>query len=475
MPATTKDPVGYGLSKELRTERKKLADKANSIAKKANEEKREWSESERAEFDKLYSAVEELDTRITKLEKLESGEDEGSESGSDGGSENTQPDDEGNRSNPRGVANRNNPRPGDNPARGGAMQNRARVAPRQAYETPEQFRNRERRATKEYFDATLNYLLYGNAAIMNNRAVQADVDVLGGYLILPEIIGNKLLKAVDNILFLQKKATVTKVTNAQSLGNPSLDNNPDAPDWTTEIATITQDSSMSFGKRSLTPTPLRKRLLVSERFLRMAFQAYFDSNDDANGQGGSPEDIIINRLAYMFANTKEKFFFLGNGVGQPLGIFTPSARGISTSRDIQTGSATNLTYNGLINAKFALKAQYHNDAEWIASRAFVSKAMQLVDSNGRPLLDFQTLPNTPTTLLQCPVNMSEWTPNVFTSGSYVGAIGVMRFYHIVDSQDVTVKQADQLYMETGQVGFFMSAESDGMPALEEAFVRLITN
>ena len=67
----------------------------------------------------------------------------------------------------------------------------------------------------------------------------------------------------------------------------------------------------------------------------------------------------MQRLGYKFAITHEKNFLTGTGQNQPLGVFTASNYGISTSRDVATGnSATAIAMNGLINAKCALKAAY---------------------------------------------------------------------------------------------------------------------
>lgn len=480
--------VLFAQLKETREKRQKAYTDVNKLVKKVQDEKRDMSAEERAQFDTITDMVLQHDSEIKKLSALVGGEEE--EEGDTPTESESSNDDSGDDSE-RGVSNRNTEErnrtqkpkntgrradPNDNPSRA-RWTNPPEVKQRFG-ETAAQFATRSRRASREYSSVVFDYLRGGDRAMImspNARALQADVDFIGGYLVLPEQITQKILKKVDNIIWLQKKANVMKVPNAASLGMPTLDNDPADPDWTTEIATISADSSMTFGKRALTPTPIRKRILVSERFLRLAFDATFWSNDDANGAGGSPADIVINRLAYKIAATKERYFFLGNGAGQPLGIFTASSRGVSTARDVQTGSATNLTYSGLVEAKYTLKAQYQNTAEWAFNKAGVKKLMQLVDSNGRPLLDINTFPNQPTTVLGNVLNISEYVPSTFTTGLYVGALFDPNFYGIADSQEVTVTKADQLYLETGQIGFFISAESDGMPLLEEAFVRLITN
>jgi HK97 family phage major capsid protein len=68
--------------------------------------------------------------------------------------------------------------------------------------------------------------------------------------------------------------------------------------------------------------------------------------------------------------------------------------------------------------------------------------------------------------------MSEYVPNTFTSGLYVGLFGDLRYYWIADSLMFELQRLDELYAETNQVGMIGRWESDGMPILEEAFARV---
>ena len=78
------------------------------------------------------------------------------------------------------------------------------------------------------------------------------------------------------------------------------------------------------------------------------------------------------RLAYKFAVTMEQAYMTGTGAGQPLGVFVASADGITTARDVATdNAATAPTFNGLINAKYALKGQYWPAAKWLMHRDVV--------------------------------------------------------------------------------------------------------
>jgi len=185
------------------------------------------------------------------------------------------------------------------------------------------------------------------------------------------------------------------------------------------------------------------------------------------------ENIIRDRFAYQFAVTQENGFLNGNGVNQPLGIFTASADGIGTGRDVSTGNTTTLIKaDGLIEAKYTLKQGYMQNARWIFHRDAVKQIRKLKDGEGNYLWQSGIATDRPATILDNPYLMSEYAPNTFTTTLYVGAIGDFSHYWIVDAMGMSVQVLTELYAETNQNGYIARMETDGMPTLEEAFVRV---
>ena len=316
------------------------------------------------------------------------------------------------------------------------------------------------RAEDEYEKAFNRSLICGLSGLTRDeyRALSAGTDTEGGYLTVPEQFITSFISSVDDLVYVRQKATTFGVPTAASLGVPTLDSDPGDADWTSELLSGDEDSDMDFGKRSLHPHALKKRLKVSEKLIRMAPQ--------------NVDKLVKGRLAYKFGVTHEKAFLTGTGANQPLGLLTASDNGISTGRDISTGNtATGIKTDGLIDAKFSLKAQYQAKAEWLFHRDAVKMIRKLKDGNGDYLWK-QGLSDKPDTILELPYHMSEYVSNTFTTGLYVGIIGDLSFYWIADALNMTIKVADQLYLETGQIGYFGNMESDGMPVLEEAFARV---
>jgi HK97 family phage major capsid protein len=291
------------------------------------------------------------------------------------------------------------------------------------------------------------------------RALQMDSDVAGGFTVAPQQFVADLIQAVDNAVFMRGLATVSQLIGAHSIGRPSLDTDVADSDWTSELATGNEDSDMGFGKRELTPHPLAKRIKVSRKLLRHSPLG--------------PEALVRARLAYKMGVTQEKAFMTGNGAQKPLGIFTASNDGISTGRDVSTdNTGTAVTFDGLKAAKWTLKSAYWPKAQWIAHRDFGQQVDKIKDGNGQYIWQASVVAGAPDRLLNFPINFSEYAPNTFTSGLYVAMLGDYSNYWIAESLSFEIQNLNELYAATNQVGFISRSELDGMPVLEEAFVRV---
>ena len=163
----------------------------------------------------------------------------------------------------------------------------------------------------------------------------------------------------------------------------------------------------------------------------------------------------------------------GDGSQKPLGVFVASADGISTARDVSTGNtATSIMGDGLIEAKYSLKEAYWPRARWIFHRDAVKQIRKLKDGNGQYIWQAGISGGVPDRILELPYTTSEFAPNTFTTGQYVGILGDFQKYWIVDALDMVMQRLTELYAETNQTGFIARYEGDGAPVLEEAFARV---
>lgn len=400
--------------KELREQRGKLIHDARELLNKAEAEKRSLTAAEDATYAELIGKQEELRSSIEREEKLAEAERDAAAQVA------------------RGL----------DSAKGGQRGNAA---------DPE----------VELRTKAFTKLIISGARSLNDvevRALQADSNSAGGFIVAPEQFVTGLIKNIDDMVFIRQRATKFRLPTAASLGAATLANDPADAAWTTELATGNEDSDMSFGKRALNPHPLAKRLKVSNKLLRMAAGA---------------EGLVRDRLAYKFGISQEKAFMTGTGVNQPLGVFTASADGVTTARDVSTGNSTTaVTFDGLINAKFSLKGQYWARADWMFHRDVLSQITKLKDGDGQYMWRESVRDGEPDRLLGRPVMMSEFAPNTMTTGQYVGILGDFSNYWIADALDFQIQVLKELYAETDQTGFIGRLSTDGMPTLAESFARV---
>ena len=306
------------------------------------------------------------------------------------------------------------------------------------------------------------YLRFGMNSLdaAEKRALDATTDASGAYTVPDEQFVAQLLKDVDDMVIIRSLATKYQLTKAASMGIPTLEADPADADWTTELLTGNEDSTMEFGKREFTPSPFAKRIKISKTLI--------------NKSALPIEDIVRSRIAYKFSITEEKAYMTGNGTGKPLGIFVASADGIPSTRDVSAeNTSTAITFNGLLNAKYSLKSQYLAKADWIFHRdglKMIAKIKNVED--GRYAWEQSVQVGQPDRLLGRPFYMSVYAPNTFTASQYVGILGDFSFYWIVDALDMQIQVLYELYAETNQIGYIARKEGDGMPVMGNAFARV---
>lgn len=327
-------------------------------------------------------------------------------------------------------------------------------------EQQNQQRDNEPDKDKELRAAFLRHMQYGSSQTLSEyRALAQDNPTQAGYLVAPEKFVSEVIKELNNVLFFRQIAKVLPpLQGAQSLGYPKRTARMGSASWGTEIAAPTTDSTLAFGKRQFKPQPSSAEILVSKTLIRNA---------------PNTEGIVRDEFTFMFGALQETAYMTGTGANQPLGVFTASADGISTSRDVSTGNTdTEIKFDGLFEAKYAIKEQYQPRLEWIFHRDGVKKIAKLKDSNGQYIWQPSVVADQPDRLLARPVRMSEYAPSTFTTGQYVGIIGDFNNYWICDSLAMEIQVLMELYARTNQIDYMARIETDGMPVLEECFARV---
>lgn len=293
-------------------------------------------------------------------------------------------------------------------------------------------------------------------------ALQSDNPEQAGYLLASEQFATGMLKEVDDLLFIRRYAKIHTVMEAGSLGIRKRTQRMNTFGWSSELQVSGEDSSLKFGKKVLAPHHLTGMIRISRDLVRRSMQGVVAE--------------VQSEMARDAGETMEDGYLTGSGAQQPLGVFTPSADGISVSRDVPTLSATSITSDGLVDAKFALKSQYRTGLlgaiRWLFHRDAVKIISKLKLSDNQYLWQPGLQQGQPDTLLGFPIDESERVPNTFTNGNYVGLLANWNYYEIADALDMEIQVLIEKYADTNQIGYIGRLKTDGMPTIEEAFVRL---
>jgi len=305
-----------------------------------------------------------------------------------------------------------------------------------------------------------SYLQEGTPQVMAEyRALQQDNPTQAGYLVAPEQFVSELIKEMADATFMRQKARVLPpLKNAQSLGYPTRTAGMGSFSWGTEISAPTPDTSLAFGKREFKPNPGTSEILISKTLVRNV------PNADA---------LVRSEIAEEIGGQYEIAYMTGDGAGKPLGLFVASADGIPVSRDVSTGNtATEIKFDGLLEAKYSVKKKFQANAEWVFNRLAIKQLAKLKNADGQYIWQASVVLGTPDLLLGRPVNESEYAPSTFTSGLYVGVYGDLKNYWICDSLAMEIQVLMELYARTNQIDYITRIETDGAPVMANAFARI---
>lgn len=300
-------------------------------------------------------------------------------------------------------------------------------------------------AIKTYKDAVETYTLGTNAT--------------AGYLSAPMEFREELIKELDNVSIMRGLArNIGTIGATQSLGFPVMTARATDAEWVSEVAAAPVEGTIAFGLREFKPNRMAKMIKISKTLM--------------NHSNLAPQ-VLLDEMRYAIGITQEKAYMTGDGSGKPLGIFVASNSGIPSSRDVATdNTASAMTFDGLMNAKYSLKEGYLANANWIFHRDAVKQLAKIKDQDNRYIWEPSVVVDTPDRLLGVPVHTSEYCPNTFSANAYVGIIGDFRHYWIVDADQLEMQVLNELYAVNNQVGYLFNYFGDGAPVLGEAFARV---
>ena len=292
------------------------------------------------------------------------------------------------------------------------------------------------------------------------NALSLGSDATAGYLTAPVEFVQELIKGLDNILFMRKiSRLVGPIGAAQSLGFPFVKTEATDATWTAEVDPAAEETTLEFGRREFKPNKLAKLIKVSKTLVSHAPMA---------------EGVVMQAIIDKIATAQENGYLNGNGTGQPLGIFTAHASGIPVSRDVATGNTdTTITFDGLMEARGALKQQYRAGAQWVMHRDLEKQLAKIKDGEGQYIWQPSLIAEQPDRLLGFNTNLSEYAPKTYTTGLYAAVLGnFQKGYWIADADSLAIQVLRELYAVNNQIGYLVDYFGDGAPVDPNAFVRV---
>jgi len=289
------------------------------------------------------------------------------------------------------------------------------------------------------------------------RTYQVDSDTAGGYLVPPQFM-MEVISDLDNEVFMRGISRSFQVNARAEVSWPRKTARASGATRTGEISTVTEDTNLAFGLLKLKPGTLTSYIKVSRDLIRSGAM--------------SVEQIVREELNYDFSVTEEAEFMTGDGALEALGIFTPSANGISTSRDVTLANATTIVGDDFWDTYFNLKPGYRMNSTWALSTTAVKIARKLKDGNGEYIWENGIAGGVPPTICGRPYFESEYVPDTFTASNYVGLLGDFRWYYILDDMGLEIQRLNELNALTNEIGFVGRMGMDAAPAKEEAFSRM---
>ena len=281
-----------------------------------------------------------------------------------------------------------------------------------------------------------------------HNVMEEGVDANGGYLV-PEEFERQIITGLDEFNVMRSLCKV--ITTSAERKIPVAATHSTAA-WTAENAAYTE-SDPTFSQKTIDAFKLTDLVKVS---IELLDDSMFDL-----------EEYIAKEIARAFGIAEEQAFCVGNGSGQPTGLFTANGGTVG----VTTAGATAITADEIISLVYALKSPYRKNAKFLMNDATVAAIRKLKDGNGNYLWQPALTAGQPDRLMGYELHTSPYVPTL-AAGAYTVAFGDFSNYWIADRSGRTVQRLNELYSTNGQVGFVATERVDGKIILPEG-IQLI--
>jgi len=280
------------------------------------------------------------------------------------------------------------------------------------------------------------------------KALSVSNDTSGGFLAPPEYV-RELIKTITEITPFRNVARV-RTTSQKSVQMPSRTATFSAA-WVAENGTRSETTGYTTQLEEIPTHELYALVDISEQELE-------DSVFDLEAE-------MQQEFATQFAAAEGTAFVSGNGVGKPEGVLTNSNVGTTNS-----GAATTLTGDGLIDLVHAIKSDYATNATFMFNRTTLAAIRQLKDTAGQYVFQAGMMlqAGVPNTILGFPYVEAPDMPDVGAGNKPVVFGDFSRGYMIVDRVNLSVLRDPFTQATSGNVRYVARRRVGGQVVLAEA-------
>mgnify|MGYP001581747064 CR=1 FL=1 len=285
---------------------------------------------------------------------------------------------------------------------------------------------------------------------VEHKTLAMDSDTSGG-VFMPVNKSSQIIELLTVISPIRELASVETIGQGDSFEVPKEGSTAFTSGWVSERGSRTATTTGTFAMEKV---PVHEGYAAPRISQKTLDDAAFDI-----------EGWINRKLTERFAVDEGTAFVSGTGVGQPQGLLT-----ISGVTAVNSGSATLIKADGMINLFYGLPDAYARNATWLMRRATVGAVAILKDGVGNYLWRPGLEAGTPNTILNAPYRECPDMPAVAASVYPVIFGDIKRAYLVVDRQDMVVLRDP--YSAKPLVEFYTTRRVGGQPVLTEAYQKL---
>ncbi len=279
------------------------------------------------------------------------------------------------------------------------------------------------------------------------RSLKLADDTKGGYL-APDEYERTIIKGLTETNIMRGLATVVSSSSDRKIpmqtSTPTFARIPEEGTYT--------KTDMSFGLVSLSAYKVGGIILVSEELL---FDSVFNL-----------PSYIAQESVSAGGATEEADFVAGDGVNRPRGVFMDAEVGKSAA------AADAIAADELMDLYHSLKRVYRQRASWLMHDSTALALRKMKNGDGQYIWQPGLQAGQPDRLLNRPVNISDSVDEIGTGNKPI-AFGDYSYYRIMDRVGLSIQRLDELYAESGQVGFKVYWRNDGRLLLNESVKALV--